>query len=286
MEMKGTLRIGYWQCIWLTIGVFVLLLMGACSKNKGPENPFDDPKNKPPITNNPIDSLGIDNFAGLQRDIFKKTCSNSGCHDGTFEPDFRTIESSYNTLVYQPVIKNNPSGSFVHRVVPGNAQASVLYERVVRDIDGISGIMPLSVDPDSDWPTRKTTYINAIVAWINAGAKDMFGNPPGNGPANPKIQGVVFGEHDAILSFMGGTPPRVVCINQVTGVRYELPVKPFASGKTEIGLFAESVVYEHKVDLDPLPYGRYLIWIPQTPEPTHDWIRRRLTLQHYARRSP
>jgi hypothetical protein len=29
-----------------------------------------------------------------------RTCANSGCHDGTFEPDFRTLEGSYNTLLF------------------------------------------------------------------------------------------------------------------------------------------------------------------------------------------
>jgi len=272
-------------CFWVILGMSTASLL-SCSKNNGPENPFDDPKNKPPITNNPVDSFGLDNFAGLQRDIFKKTCSNSGCHDGTFEPDFRTIESSYNTMVYQPVIKNNPAGSFLHRVVPGNAQASVLHERVVRDIDGISGIMPLSVDPDSDWPTRKTTYINAIAAWINAGAKDMFGNPPANGPANPRIQGVIFGEQHAQLSFMSGTPPKVVCINQETGVRMELPVQPMLPSLTAMGLFDEQVVFSHTVDLASLPEGKYLIWTPNTPEPAHSWVRSRLSLQQHARKSP
>ncbi len=272
-------------CFWVILGMSTASLL-SCSKNNGPENPFDDPKNKPPITNNPVDSFGLDNFAGLQRDIFKKTCSNSGCHDGTFEPDFRTIESSYNTMVYQPVIKNNPAGSFLHRVVPGNAQASVLHERVVRDIDGISGIMPLSVDPDSDWPTRKTTYINAIAAWINAGAKDMFGNPPANGPANPRIQGVIFGEQHAQLSFMSGTPPKVVCINQETGVRMELPVQPMLPSLTAMGLFDEQVVFSHTVDLASLPEGKYLVWTPNTPEPAHSWVRSRLSLQQHARKSP
>jgi len=268
----------------IALGVLLVVLMLSCSKNKGPDNPFDDEKNKPPVISDPVDSIGLDNFAGLQRDIFKKTCSNSGCHDGTFEPDFRTLESSYNTLVYQPVIKNNPAGSFVHRVVPGNAQASVLHERVVRDIDGISGIMPLSVDPNSDWPNRKQTYINAIVAWINAGAKDMFGNPPANGPSNPKIQGAIFGQHNALLSFMGGTPPRVVCINQETGTRFELPVRPSVPGRVEMGFFEEFVSFDHQVDISPLPEGRYLIWTPQTPEPAHAWLRGRLSLHRHARK--
>lgn len=273
-----------WNCAGWVLAV--VLTSVSCSKDKGPENPFDDPKNKPPITINPADTLGLNNFAGLQRDIFKKTCSNSGCHDGTFEPDFRTIASAYNTLLYQPVIKNNPAGTFLYRVVPGNAQASVLHERVVRDIDGISGIMPLAVDPGSDWPSRKSTYIDAIVAWINAGAKDMFGNPPGNGPANPKIQGVIYGQNEALLSFMGAVPPKVVLINQESGVRTELPVLAHTPGRMEMGLFSETVCYNSRVSLGDLPSGRYMIWTPQTAEPAYDWIRQRLTLRHHARRTP
>ena len=53
------------------------------------------------------DTLSVDpnTIAGIHANIFSKTCANSGCHDGTFEPDFRTIESSYNTLVNHPIIK-------------------------------------------------------------------------------------------------------------------------------------------------------------------------------------
>jgi len=38
------------------------------------------------------------------------------------------------------------------------------------DIDGNSGIMPLAVDPDSDWESQKETYIQNIRDWIQAGA--------------------------------------------------------------------------------------------------------------------
>jgi len=97
-------------------------------------------------------------------------------HDGTFEPDFRTIESSYNTLVGAAIIKNDPQNSFEYRVVKGNASASQLIARVTYDIDGNSGVMPLAVDPDSDWEANKETYIQNIEDWIAAGAKDVFGN--------------------------------------------------------------------------------------------------------------
>jgi len=171
--------------------LFLFLLgvvsFSACRKNNSPANPFVDPALlRPPVTGDTV-NFGPYDFAGLHRDIFKPTCSNSGCHDGTFEPDFRTIESSYNTLVYQPIIKNNPAGSYDYRVVPGDAGASVLMNRLTVDIDGLSGIMPLSTDPNSTWPANKQAYTERIQGWINQGAKDVFGNPPVSGPGQPKI---------------------------------------------------------------------------------------------------
>ena len=115
-------------------------------------------------------------FGALHNNIFSTTCANSGCHDGTFEPDFRTIESSYNSLVYQPPIKNDINNSFDYRVEPGNSLQSVLYHRLIVDIDGISGIMPL--ESEDDWNNNRDEYIQNIKDWIDQGAKDMFGNDP------------------------------------------------------------------------------------------------------------
>lgn len=162
------------------------LLLLACKKKEAAK-PYLDAALQPPPP--PVDTLlmGPYAFASLYRDIFQPTCSNSGCHDGNFEPDFRTIESSYNTLVYQPIIKNNPAGEFTYRVLPGNPNASVLIERLTNDIDGISGIMPLSVDPGSDYTAKKSEYIERIRQWIERGALDVMGNPPTSGPGQPKI---------------------------------------------------------------------------------------------------
>ena len=66
------------------------------------------------------EGLNPASIEGLHANIFGKTCANSGCHDGNFEPDFRTIESTYNTLVFQPIIKNDLQGTYEYRVVPGN----------------------------------------------------------------------------------------------------------------------------------------------------------------------
>ena len=130
------------------------------------------------------------NFAYLYQNIFRPTCANSGCHDGTFPPDFRTIVSSYNAIVYQPVITNDAQNTFTYRVAPGNSAMSLLYERLVTFIPNTSGIMPAVVDPDSDWNTRDAEYIAAIKAWIDGGALDMFGNAPSLGNLQPQVVGV------------------------------------------------------------------------------------------------
>lgn len=151
--------------------------LNACKKTSTPE-PFG--QNQPTIVYTPdsVPPPEPESFAGLHYYIFKPTCANSGCHDGTFEPDFRTIESSYNTLVLHPVIKNNPQNSFQYRVKPGDPNASILITRLTIDIDGQSGIMPLITDSGNNWNQEKALHIQRITNWISSGAKDALGNTP------------------------------------------------------------------------------------------------------------
>lgn len=180
-----------------TLFVFVmscLTLFWGCKDDKTelPPNPFDPYDNPDTNQNNGGTTVDPKSFTGLHQYIFKPTCANSGCHDGTFEPDFRTIESSYNTLVLQAVIKNDTSQSFSARVVPGDLAKSVLWERLINDIDGQSGIMPLAVDQGSDWNAQKQTHLANIKAWIEGGAKDIFGNSPPNADnLPPSMSGVM-----------------------------------------------------------------------------------------------
>ncbi len=141
----------------------------ACEKDPTP-NPFDEVPNPNGEEEMPIE-LEATSLPGLHQNIFKPTCANSGCHDGTFEPDFRTLESTYNTLVNHPVIKNDPANSFEFRVVPGNVDASQLIARVTYDIDDNSGIMPLALEPDSDYNAKREEYIQNMKDWISAGAQ-------------------------------------------------------------------------------------------------------------------
>ncbi len=148
----------------------VLLLMATACDKAEPDNPFE-----PDTTGGGGDTstqeLSYQGLAGIQDRIFRPTCANAGCHDGTFEPDFRTLASSYATLVDHPVIKNDPADSYEYRVVPGNIEASQLYTRITADIDGNSGIMPLVLEPDSDYNMHRDTYIAWIRRWIAEGAK-------------------------------------------------------------------------------------------------------------------
>lgn len=142
----------------------------ACQKDDNPDNPFGGE-----IVNQDTVALEIINadpnsIAGIYENIFKPTCSNVGCHDGTFEPDFRTIESSYNTLVYQEPIKND--GNYSYRVHPGNTQGSVILARLTNEL---TPAMPIQVEPDSDWPANRDAYIQNIRNWIEAGAPDITG---------------------------------------------------------------------------------------------------------------
>lgn len=164
-------------------------LAGSCSKVE-PDNPFG-----PGDSTDPTDTTTVEpdmrSIAGLHARIFVPTCANSGCHDGTFEPDFRTIESTYNTLVYHPIIKNDPQGSYTFRVVPGDPAASQLMARLTYDIDGQSGLMPIIVDPAAEWNTKGPEFVQYIRDWIQDGARDIFGQSYSLLDAVPYMRGVM-----------------------------------------------------------------------------------------------
>ena len=176
----------------LYIFIIISLVFKACKKD-GEINPYDNPNLNSPEDTTTNYFPDATTFQALHNNIFIPTCANSGCHDGAFEPDFRTIESSYNTLVYQPVIKNDNLNTYEFRVKPSNSDKSVLYKRLIEDIDGISGIMPLSAEynPEHYWLDHKEEYIQNIKDWIDNGAKDMFGNLPLQPNNIPEMRGAI-----------------------------------------------------------------------------------------------
>jgi len=171
--------------------ILLIIVVSSCKKDKA-ENPYDS-IDRTDNSNPDFGAIGEENFAFLHERIFKPTCANSGCHDGTFEPEFRSISSAYNSLVNHPVISNDETNSYSKRVTPGSYDESLLYARLTEFLPNTSGVMPLEVDEDSDWNSLSGSYITLIQSWISSGAPDMFGNLPGQGDVNlpPSVDGLV-----------------------------------------------------------------------------------------------
>lgn len=178
------------NCVFAIVAITVAAF-ASCKKNADISNPY---ASIPPVVQNDnpdVDDLPQGSFAWLHGKIFKPTCANSGCHDGTFEPEFRSIAGSYNSLVNHPVIANDPDNSFQYRVVPFNSNASFVHERLTTFVPNTSGQMPLEVF-DSDWVGNEDFYVSKITEWINAGAKDIYGNAAPSATANtpPLVYGL------------------------------------------------------------------------------------------------
>ncbi len=146
-----------------------------------PFNPYDTLNyNSLVVPPTPLDS---NSFPGIHQNILKVKCAVPACHDGTFEPDYRTLQSAYNTLVYAPNIKNDAGNHYHYRVVPGDTAASWLYYRITTN-DHLLGRMPL-------YDTLYPYQIAHIRNWIMDGAKDALGNSPQLTNLQPSIFGVV-----------------------------------------------------------------------------------------------
>ncbi len=154
--------------------VVLAILFDSCKKEEPvPDNPYDKVEYVTPPS--PVDTLDPKSFVAIHKNILFPKCGTLGCHDGNFEPDFRTIQSSYATLVYHPVIKNNADSAFVHRVVPYDTAMSVLHERITNCC---------FVNQDDRMPQDNigvplpSEDISNIEQWILGGARDMFGQLP------------------------------------------------------------------------------------------------------------
>ncbi|MEO0777986.1 MAG: hypothetical protein AAF146_15575 [Bacteroidota bacterium] len=266
--------------------LLLLLALAAC-KEDDPPNPFDE---RVEVPGGP-DTLNLEleptSIEGLHARIFRPTCANSGCHDGTFEPNFRTIESTYNTLLFQPIIKNDLQGSYEYRVLPGQVDASQLVARLTFDIDGNSGVMPLVVEPDSDWEQTKAQHIEHIKTWIREGAKDVAGNPGVlNDNGRPGMRGVAARGNDWLPRSRNGrgaievsralpsvelyfalsddkiSPAelghrKVRFASDIDGFadQPELPLEVLSAAEFQEGFEGETVPYYHKVTIDPMDYA-------------------------------
>lgn len=160
----------------------IMLIIHSCKKDEPvPPNPYDDVDYGTITDPTPPDP---NSFVGIHTNILKTRCSKSGCHDGNFEPDFRTVESSYATLVYHRVKKNSLDTAFTFRVVPYDTGMSVLHERLTNCC---------FVNQDDRMPQDiigvplEQNLIDNIVNWIMNGAKDMLGNVPAYPNTSPNF---------------------------------------------------------------------------------------------------
>ncbi|MBX7109229.1 MAG: hypothetical protein K1X61_11325 [Chitinophagales bacterium] len=171
---------------------FLLPCMLACLFFSCNRNPIAE---LPELPFNPFDTITYDQdlvpvvppdsstFAGIHQYILAVKCAVSGCHDGTFEPDYRTVQSAYNTLVLAAVLKNTADSFFTYRVVPNDTSASWLWYRLTTN-DATLGKMPLY---DTLYPTQR----EKISQWIMQGAPDLFGNSPSIPNYQPALYGLV-----------------------------------------------------------------------------------------------
>jgi len=176
------------QVLILILSLSFLALQMACKEQviqadlpDLPDNPYDTIRynNDGSLIVN-VDTQG---FLGLHSYVLKTKCGQPACHDGAFEPDFRTPLSSYSTTVYHPVLKQYNHGQFEYRVIPYDTAGSWLHERITTN-DPVLGRMPL-YDTLAEW------QIDLINNWIVNGARDIFGNSPSAPNAEPAPFGLV-----------------------------------------------------------------------------------------------
>jgi hypothetical protein len=184
-----------------TLGFAIALLLFACTQKEEIID-FDDYEVNQDTVELEITDPEPTSIAGIYANVFKPTCSNVGCHDGTFEPDFRTLESSFNTLLFQEPIKND--GKYSYRVHPYQPDSSVIMARLN---NWLSPLMPIQLEPDSDWPEKQEQYIDNIRTWIANGAPDIAGNIRTKQYPAPVLLGAGAMIDGEWLKRVGGTGP-------------------------------------------------------------------------------
>lgn len=198
--------------IFILLSVMVAVIFSCKDSTKtteldpigGNENPFDTINyDTGTIVDVPIDST---TFLGLHTHIFSQRCNQPACHDGTFEPDFRTVQSAYNTLVYHPITKNYETDELDYRVEPGDPENSMIFHRLTIDNPPNFELMP------SSGVQLPQSQIDLIYNWIADGAKDIYGNEPMLISQVPTSYGVV------VYEYVGNDTIRVDTMRQGSNV--------------------------------------------------------------------
>lgn len=166
-----------WKLVFL-----LLIIISSCKKEETPENPYDSVNYNNGGNQDSIPDPA--SITGLHKNIFFPKCANPGCHDGTFEPDFRTVQSSFSTLIYMGVNKKtlDSINFFNYRVIPNNEATSFLIERLTTST---SDYMP------SNGVRLGSTDMGNIRKWIQDGCPDVDGVLPQKPNLPPNIIGFI-----------------------------------------------------------------------------------------------
>lgn len=209
--------------IVLTAALVTMATVSSCTKEKPlPPNPYDNiDRGDTTGTSIPVDSLTI---TYVHQKVLQNRCALPGCHVGNFEPDYRTPQSSFSTMVYAPVLKNNAANSFAFRVIPYDKAKSVLYERItnccfVNNNDRMPQDNIGTPLPDNE--------LQIIERWIMNGARDMYGNVPQRPNNKPVIQGYLAASTDLSVTYSN---------NRLDSVFYNPFIVPASVGQFYVGI--------------------------------------------------
>lgn len=124
--------------------LFALLMLLVGCPTEPPE-----PDYEPTLTN-------------LQTELFSESCAFSSCHGGN-DPEVG-LDLSSAGLSWQTSVNVDGEEASMVRVVPGNANDSLMYQALLDDVEGVRQ-MPIGeeIAPED---------IEAVRLWIEAGALD------------------------------------------------------------------------------------------------------------------
>ena len=176
--------------------------------------------------------------------------------------------------------RSKNDGNYDFRVEPYSPITSVLMAR----LSGTIGpVMPIQIEPDSDWPEKKDQYIADIQTWIANGAPDIMGNVREPAYPAPDMVGAGASYLDEWMQRSGGTGPLIMPLsasdirlyfafehdildptelqynkiafsdnpNDNTGAA-ELPLEILSTPRLERGFYGLTVEYTHYIDINPL----------------------------------
>lgn len=200
-------------------GLIGLTMIMSCNvEDELPPNPYDDIDYPTPPA--PTDTLNPNSIVSIHRDILHPRCAVPGCHDGHFEPDFRTVQSSSSTLVYHNIVKNNADSTFTFRVIPFDTAQSVLHERLTNCcFANVNDRMP----QDNIGVPLESEFITRIENWIMNGAQNMFGQVadyPNQAPQVAYFAAVDTFELTAVIDAANAGFPLSASSNRIDGVYY------------------------------------------------------------------